>query len=59
MEEQKVVEKWEGSSWHKRRTALASRKALSDFGRFEVMILKKRRRDATRKSIHKEMKAAT
>ncbi|KAG8979188.1 hypothetical protein FRB94_012195 [Tulasnella sp. JGI-2019a] len=58
MAEQKVLEKWEGSSWYKRRTALAARKTLSDFGRFEVMILKKRRRDVTRKAIHKEKKAA-
>jgi len=58
MVDQKVVEKWEGSSWCKRRQALQARRELSDFGRFEVMILKKRRRDAARKTLSKEKKAA-
>jgi len=57
MADQKVVEKWEASSWCKRRQALQARRELNDFGRFEVMILKKRRRDTTRKAMAKEKKA--
>lgn len=52
-EAQKIVEKWEASSWAKRRAAKVSRQNLSDFGRFEVTVLKKRRRDAVRKAVVK------
>lgn len=58
MHDQKVVEKWESSNWYKRRQALEARKNLNDFGRFEVMVLKKRRRDAVRKVLHKEKKSS-
>ena len=57
LEAQKIIEKWEGSSWAKRRAALKARKELSDFGRFEVMILKKRRRDLVNKAVSKLRKA--
>lgn len=44
-----VASKWEQSAWAKKRAAVEKRKASSDFERFEIMILKKSRRDAIRK----------
>ncbi|KAG9043415.1 hypothetical protein FS837_009648 [Tulasnella sp. UAMH 9824] len=52
-EAQKVVEKWEGSSWAKRRAAKTARQNLGDFARFEVMVLQKRRRNLVRKAVSK------
>ncbi|EJT99403.1 hypothetical protein DACRYDRAFT_23945 [Dacryopinax primogenitus] len=46
-----IAEKWAVSSWAKRREALQKRRALNDFQRFEIMVLKKQRRDAVRKSL--------
>ncbi|KAF9027505.1 60S ribosomal protein L14 [Hymenopellis radicata] len=51
LEKQAIVEKWEKSSWATRRAALEKRRSLNDFGRFEVMLLKKQRRDTVRKSL--------
>ncbi|KAG8921992.1 hypothetical protein FRC03_010854 [Tulasnella sp. 419] len=48
-----VVEKWEASSWAKKRAAIQARRQLDDFGRFQVMVEKKRRRDAVRKALRK------
>ncbi|KAG8988929.1 hypothetical protein FRB90_001585, partial [Tulasnella sp. 427] len=56
-EAQKITEKWEASSWAKRRTAKVGRQNLSDFERFEVLVLKKRRRDSVRKSLSKSKAA--
>ncbi|KAG8895075.1 hypothetical protein FRC01_012582 [Tulasnella sp. 417] len=52
-EAQKIVEKWEASSWAKRRAAKTARQNLSDFGRFEVMVHQKRRRNVVRKAVSK------
>lgn len=49
-----VVEKWESSSWAKKRAALAKRKSLNDFERFSVMLAKKQRRDTVRRTLKKE-----
>lgn len=43
-EESGVLAKWEKSAWAQRRKAIDARRALSDFGRFEVLIMKKQRR---------------
>ncbi|KAF8918821.1 ribosomal protein L14-domain-containing protein [Mucidula mucida] len=51
LEKQAIVEKWEKSSWATRRAALEKRRSLNDFGRFEVMLLKKQRRDTVRKAL--------
>ncbi|KAK2464079.1 hypothetical protein APHAL10511_003909 [Amanita phalloides] len=53
LEKEAVVEKWEKSNWTQRRLALERRRALSDFGRFQVMLAKKQRRDVVRKKLHK------
>ena len=57
-EAQKIVEKWEGSSWAKRRQAREARRALSDFGRFEVQMLKKRRAEPIKKEVCAAKKAS-
>ncbi|KIY63311.1 hypothetical protein CYLTODRAFT_333317, partial [Cylindrobasidium torrendii FP15055 ss-10] len=51
IEKEAIVEKWEKSSWAQRRAAIEKRRALNDFGRFEVMLLKKQRRDTVRKAL--------
>ncbi|KAF8632516.1 hypothetical protein AX15_001848 [Amanita polypyramis BW_CC] len=53
LEKEAIVEKWEKSSWTQKRLAFEKRRALSDFGRFKVMLAKKQRRDLVRKEIHK------
>jgi len=44
-----IVSKWELSAWGKKRAAVAKRRTLTDFERFQVMIHKKSRRDKVRK----------
>lgn len=44
-----VVAKWESTAWAKKRAAAEKRRTLSDFERFQVMVLKKSRRDNVRK----------
>ncbi|PFH47458.1 hypothetical protein AMATHDRAFT_67714 [Amanita thiersii Skay4041] len=58
MEKEAVVEKWEKSHWSQKRRALERRRALNDFGRFQVMVAKKQRRDVVRKAVAKAKKAA-
>jgi large subunit ribosomal protein L14e len=53
-EKEGVVEKWENSTWAKKRAALAKRKTLNDFERFSVMLAKKQRRDRVRRVVKKE-----
>ena len=43
-----VQAKWDASSWAKRLAARKTRAALTDFERFQVMRLKKTRRNQTR-----------
>ncbi|EST10200.1 Ribosomal protein L14 [Kalmanozyma brasiliensis GHG001] len=40
-----VAEKWSQSGWAKKRAAVKTRRSLSDFDRFNVMLLKKQRRN--------------
>ncbi|KAF9239315.1 ribosomal protein L14-domain-containing protein [Melanogaster broomeanus] len=54
LEKEDTVGKWENSSWAKKRAAVEKRRTLSDFGRFEVMLAKKSRRDAVRKALAKK-----
>ncbi|KAF8654899.1 hypothetical protein AX16_003328 [Volvariella volvacea WC 439] len=53
LEKDGIDEKWAKSAWAQKRAALEKRRSLNDFGRFEVMLLKKQRRDAVRKALHK------
>ncbi|SPO25031.1 probable RPL14B - ribosomal protein [Ustilago trichophora] len=39
-----IAEKWAQSGWAKKRAAIKTRRSLSDFDRFNVMLLKKQRR---------------
>jgi large subunit ribosomal protein L14e len=50
-EKSNIVSKWEASGWAKKRAAIQERRKLNDFGRFTVLIEKKRRRDAVRKAL--------
>jgi large subunit ribosomal protein L14e len=56
-EKDDVANKWESSSWAKKRAALAKRKTLNDFDRFSVMLAKKQRRDRVRRTVKKAGKA--
>ncbi|KAK7437382.1 hypothetical protein VKT23_018627 [Stygiomarasmius scandens] len=51
MEAEAIVTKWNNSAWAKKRAAVEARRSLNDFGRFSVMLEKKRRRDQVRKSL--------
>ncbi|EIN08709.1 60S ribosomal protein L14 [Punctularia strigosozonata HHB-11173 SS5] len=53
LEKAGTLEKWEKSAWAQKRAAIAARRKLGDFERFNVMLLKKQRRDTVRKSVKK------
>ncbi|KAG2071672.1 hypothetical protein BDR04DRAFT_1097937 [Suillus decipiens] len=52
-EKEGIVAKWESSAWAKKRAAMEKRRSLNDFERFSVMVAKKQRRDAVRKTLAK------
>jgi len=52
-EKEAILEKWEKTTWAQKRAAIEKRRSLNDFGRFHVMLLKKQRRDAVRKTVRK------
>jgi len=54
LEKEDTVKKWENSGWAKKRAMIAKRRTLNDFERFNIMILKKQRRDHVRKSLAKD-----
>jgi len=51
LEKEATLDKWEKSKWTQRRLALEKRRTLNDFGRFQVMLAKKQRRDLVRKKL--------
>ncbi|TFK35867.1 ribosomal protein L14-domain-containing protein, partial [Crucibulum laeve] len=53
LEKEATVDKWDKSSWAQSRAAKEKRAKLNDFGRFEVMLAKKQRRDVVRKAVKK------
>ncbi|GAA6060483.1 hypothetical protein JCM10212_007114 [Sporobolomyces blumeae] len=53
-----VVAKWEKSAWAQKRKATEQRRNLSDFDRFEVMLLKKQRRRLVQAAAAKAKKSA-
>lgn len=57
LEKAGTLEKWEKSSWAKKRASVVARRGLSDFERFGVMLAKKARRDGVRKAVKKAAKA--
>jgi large subunit ribosomal protein L14e len=48
-----VAEKWAASSWAKKIAQRETRRSLSDFDRFKVMVLKKQKRFAVKKALAK------
>ncbi|GLB43994.1 putative 60S ribosomal protein L14 [Lyophyllum shimeji] len=52
-EKEAVVEKWNKTGWAQKRAAIEKRRSLNDFARFNVMLAKKQRRDAVRKTVRK------
>ena len=46
-------EKWDSSSWAKKLNAKKTRKGLSDFQRFKVMVARKQKSQAVRKEMKK------
>ncbi|KDR80685.1 hypothetical protein GALMADRAFT_241066 [Galerina marginata CBS 339.88] len=57
LEKEAVVERWNKSSWATKRAAIEKRRSLNDFGRFSVMLAKKKRTDVVRKAVAKAKKA--
>ncbi|GAA5962349.1 hypothetical protein JCM5350_000384 [Sporobolomyces pararoseus] len=53
-----VVAKWEKSAWAQKRKATEQRRNLSDFDRFNVMLLKKQRRRLVQAAAAKAKKSA-
>ncbi|PPQ82324.1 hypothetical protein CVT26_013153 [Gymnopilus dilepis] len=56
LEKESIVERWNQSSWDKKQAAIQKRRSLNDFGRFQIVLAKKQRRDAVRKIVAKESK---
>lgn len=48
-----VSEKWSASSWAKKIAQRETRSSLSDFERFQVMVLRKQKRYSVKKAIAK------
>ncbi|GMH55512.1 hypothetical protein TrRE_jg10230 [Triparma retinervis] len=46
-------EKWDGSSWAKKLSSKKTRKGLSDFQRFKVMVARKQKSQAVKKEMKK------
>ncbi|KAL0572272.1 hypothetical protein V5O48_009698 [Marasmius crinis-equi] len=57
LEKENILGKWETSSWAQKRAAIAKRRSLNDFGRFSVLLEKKRRRDGVHKAVKKSKSA--
>jgi large subunit ribosomal protein L14e len=57
VEAEAIVEKWEKSTFAKKRAAMEARRQLNDFGRFKAMVAKKQRTDRVRKSLRAAKKA--
>jgi len=53
LDKEALVEKWKKSGWATKRAAAEQRRNLNDFGRFNVMLAKKQRRDIARKALAK------
>ncbi|GAA5880322.1 hypothetical protein JCM16303_003896 [Sporobolomyces ruberrimus] len=53
-----VVAKWDKSAWAQKRKATEQRRNLSDFDRFNVMLLKKQRRRLVQAAAAKAKKSA-
>ncbi|GAA5853273.1 hypothetical protein JCM3766R1_003668 [Sporobolomyces carnicolor] len=53
-----VVAKWEKSAWAQKRKATEQRRNLTDFDRFNVMLLKKQRRRLVQAAAAKAKKSA-
>ncbi|GAA5860015.1 hypothetical protein JCM5353_004885 [Sporobolomyces roseus] len=53
-----VLAKWDKSAWAQKRKATEQRRNLSDFDRFEVMLLKKQRRRLVQAAAAKAKKSA-
>ncbi|MBW0517343.1 hypothetical protein O181_057058 [Austropuccinia psidii MF-1] len=56
-EKAEVSKKWEASGWKRNIDARAIRRSLTDFQRFEVMLLKRQRRDIIGKGLVKAKRA--
>ena len=50
-EEGETMSKWESSSWAKKLSAKKKRAALSDFGRFKVMVARKQKSEIVAKKM--------
>lgn len=48
-----IVAKWDASSWAKKIAQRETRRSLSDFDRFKVVVLKKQQRFAVKKALAK------
>ncbi|KNE91789.1 hypothetical protein PSTG_14806 [Puccinia striiformis f. sp. tritici PST-78] len=55
-EKAEIGKKWEASGWKKNIDSKTTRRSLTDFQRFEVMILKRQRRDIINKGLVKAKK---
>jgi large subunit ribosomal protein L14e len=53
LDKEGTVDKWNKSGWAKKRAAVEQRRSLNDFDRFNVLLLKKQRRDVVRKALAK------
>jgi len=51
VEKEGVIAKWNESAWAQKRVAVEKRRKLDDFSRFNIMLLKKQRRDVVRKAV--------
>ena len=56
LKENGTMAKWSASAWGKKTQAKATRATMSDFDRFKLMLAKKRRSQAVKKSLKPKKK---
>merc|ERR1719272_1310304 len=49
-----IMKKWQASSWAKKLGAQKARKEMTDFDRFKLMVARKKRAAAVKKSLKKK-----
>jgi large subunit ribosomal protein L14e len=57
LEKEGTIEKWDKSAWAQKMANVEKRRSLNDFERFGIMLAKKARRDAVRKTLAKAKSA--
>merc|ERR1719356_2308962 len=54
LEKDEIMKKWSETSWAKKLAAKKARESMTDFDRFKLMVAKKKRAQAVKKTLKKK-----